>query len=62
MLITAYFGALRESELLNPLCVGCAFARSSLELLREISGKDPFLCPICLRGRMLRNEVIESTA
>ncbi len=35
---------------------------STLEVLRELTGKDPFLCPICQKGRMLRFRVIESSA
>jgi len=35
---------------------------SSLEVLRELTGKDPLLCPQCHKGRMLRYEVIESSA
>lgn len=27
---------------------------TAMEVLREITGKDPFCCPICMKGRMIR--------
>jgi hypothetical protein len=35
---------------------------NTLEVLRELIGTDPLLCPVCQKGRMLRFSVIQSSA
>jgi len=35
---------------------------NTMELLRMLTGRDPLVCPICHKGRMLRFRVIESSA